>query len=189
VSGSFPGPTPRASRRRATLNGVNAPDPRDPLASKYGQMGALEKIEWMIENDGFAVEPVPPEPDWDPPRAGYTYTIGFTAHTGFADVVVFGLTPVAARGLIGLVADLLTGGTEIPIGAELVGLLDNDLRCEFAPIDLDEYAVLFSTASSWYRGEPFEMVQLLYPDRNGFMPYEQGFDHRMRFAQPVIAKV
>ena len=98
------GPRP-ASRRRATLNGVNAPDPRDPLASKYGQMGALEKIEWMIETDGFAVEPVPPGPDSDPPRAGYAYTIGFPAHVGFPEVAVFGLTPVAARGLLGLVAD------------------------------------------------------------------------------------
>jgi hypothetical protein len=168
---------------------VTAHDPRDPLADKFGQMSALEKIDWMIETDGFAVEPVPPEPDWDPPRAGYTYTIGFTAHTGFPDVVVFGLTPVAARGLIGLVADALLGGTEIPLGAELIGLLDNDLRCEFAPVDIDEYALLFQTAASWYRGESFEMVQLLYPDRNGFMPYEPGFDHRMRFAQPVVGRV
>ena len=31
------------------------------------------------------------------------------------------------------------------------------------------------------------MVQLIYPDRNGFLPYEAGFDQRrMRLAQPVI---
>lgn len=171
-----------ADRLVATVAGVDSglPDFHLPHA---------EKIEWMIETDGFAVEPVPPEPDWDPPRAGYTYTIGFTAHTGFPDVVLFGLTPVAARGLIGLVADLLLGGTEIPIGEELVGLLDNELRCEFAAVDVDEYALLFATATSWYKGEPFDVVQLLYPDRNGFMPYEPGFDHRMRFAQPVIGRV
>jgi hypothetical protein len=31
------------------------------------------------------------------------------------------------------------------------------------------------------------MVQLLYPDRNGFLPYESGYEQRMRLAQPVIA--
>ena len=36
-----------------------------------------EKIEWMIETDGFAVEPVRPAPDSEPPQAGYAYTIGF----------------------------------------------------------------------------------------------------------------
>ena len=32
------------------------------------------------------------------------------------------------------------------------------------------------------------LVQLLWPDRNGFLPYEIGFDQRMRFAQPVIGR-
>ena len=163
------GDAQRSAGPAGTVDRVELPDFHIPHA---------EKIEWMIETDGFAIEPIPPEPDWDPPRAGYTYTIGFTAHTGFPDIVVFGLTPVAARGLIGLVADRCVGGTEIPIQVELVGLLDNELRCEFAPVNLDDYALLFQTAASWYRGEPFEVVQLLYPDRNGFMPYEPGFDQR-----------
>ena len=148
-----------------------------------------EKIEWMIETDGFAVEPVAPDAASDPPRAGYTYTIGFPDHAGFPDVVVFGLTPVAARGLLGMVAELCRGGTEIPIDAELVGLLDNDLRCRFAHVEVGEWGPLFTTAEAWYRGEQFEMVQLIYPDRNGFLPYEIGFDHRLRFAQPVIGSL
>ena len=102
---------------------------------------------------------------------------------------MFGLTPVAANGLVTLVADACRGGTEIPLGVELVGLLDNDLRCLFAPIDLVRWGPYFSTAAAWYRGEPFEIVQLLYPDRNGFMPYEAGFEQRMTFAQPVIGTV
>ena len=100
---------------------------------------------------------------------------------------MFGLTPVAANGLIGLVVDACRGGTEIPLGVEVVGLLDNDLRCVFAPIDIARLrGVLRRRAIAWYRGEPFELVQLLYPDRNGFMPYETGYDQRMRFAQPVL---
>lgn len=148
-----------------------------------------EKIEWMIDADGFAVEPVLPDPSTDPPRAGYTYTIGFPDHTGFSDVVVFGLTPVAARGLIGLVADVLRGGTEIPLGVEVVGLLDNELRACFAPVDPEAWGELFEVARSWYRGAPFAMTQLVYPDRNGFLPYEPGYDQRLRFAQPVIGRV
>jgi hypothetical protein len=145
-----------------------------------------EKIEWMIETDGYAVEPVPADPSSDPPRAGYTYTIGLTAATGFPEVAVFGLTPVAAKGLIGLVRDALRGGTEIPVDVDLVGLLDNDLRCRFATVDLDQWGPLFTTATSWYRGQPFAMVQLVYPDRNGFLPGEPGFEHRLRYAQPLL---
>ena len=96
-----------------------------------------EKIDWMVETTGWAIEPVPAQTDTDPPVPGYAYTISFPETFGFPEVLVFGLTPVAARGLLGLVADCLRGGTEIPVGVEVVGLLDNDLRCIFAPIDLD----------------------------------------------------
>lgn len=145
-----------------------------------------EKIEWMIETAGWALEPVAPRTDVDPPVPGYAYTIGFPAAFGFPEVLIFGLTPVAARGLFDLVAGMLRDGTEIPIGVELVGLFDNDLRCVFAPVDLDLWGGLTEVAAAWYRGAPYQVVQLLWPDRNGFLPTEAGFDQRVRTAQPVI---
>ena len=145
-----------------------------------------EKIEWMIETEGWALEPVTPRTDTDPPTPAYAYTIGLPALVGFPEIAVFGLTPVAAKGLLGLVVDACRGGTEIPIGVELVGLLDNELRCVFADVDLEAFGAFFETAAAWYRGEAFSMVQLIYPDRNGFMPYEAGFEQRLRFAQPVV---
>ncbi len=148
-----------------------------------------EKIEWMIETNGWALEPVTPDASATPPRPAYAYTIGVPALTGFGEIAVFGLTPSAANGLIGLVIDALRGGTEIPLGVELVGLLDNELRCMFAPIADPGGSDWFGTASAWYRGAPFDVVQLLYPDRNGFMPYEAGFERRMRLAQPIVGEV
>ena len=148
-----------------------------------------EKIEWMIETNGWALEPVSPRADTEPPTPAYAYTIGLPALVGFPEIALFGLTPVASNGLITLVVDALRGGTEIPLGVELVGLLDNDLRCMFAVVDTDEAAGTFATLDAWYRGQPYEVVQLLYPDRNGFMPYEVGYDERLRYAQPVIGNV
>ena len=148
-----------------------------------------EKIEWMIETNGWALEPVTPRPDTDPPTPAYAYTIGVPALVGFPEIALFGLTPVASNGLITLVIDALQGGTEIPLGIELVGLLDNDLRCMFAQVDTDAAAGTFATLDAWYRGELYAVVQLLYPDRKGFMPYEVGYDQRLRYAQPVIGQV
>lgn len=148
-----------------------------------------EKIEWMIETSGWALEPVSADVTVTPPLPGYAYTIGFPARFGFAEVAVFGLTPVAARGLLGLVADLLEGGTEIPLGIALTGLYDGDLRCVFAPVDLEVWRSLFASATAWYRDDEFALVQLLWPDRNGFLPFEEGFDRRVAPAQPVIGDV
>jgi len=117
------------------------------------------------------------------------YTIGYPEAFGFPEVVVFGLTPATARGLFDMIADMLRGGTEIPLGTDLVGLFDNDLRCRFAPIADEMVVELLGTAVAWRKGAPFAAVQLLWPDRNGFLPTEAGFDRRMVLAQPVVADV
>jgi hypothetical protein len=148
-----------------------------------------DKIAWMIQTNGWALEAVSPQPDSEPPVPSYAYSIGLPAAVNFCDIAVFGLTPVAARGLIELVVDACRGGTEIPLGTELLGLLDNELRCLFAPIDPDLCGTWFPIAAQWYGDEPVQMVQLIYPDRRGFLPYEYGFDQRMRFAQPLIGSV
>lgn len=148
-----------------------------------------EKIAWMVDTNGWALEPVPARHDVDPPTPGYAYSIGFPERFAFPEVVVFGLTPAAANGLVELVADLLAGGTVIPVGTELVGLFDNDLRCCFVPISAEVVASLLGTAVAWRRGAAFEAVQLLWPDRNGFLPTEPGFDRRLVAAQPVIGEM
>lgn len=153
------------------------------------QLPHADKIQWMIETNGWAIEPVAPVADSDPPVPAYSYSIGLPAAVEFPEVAVFGLTPVAAKGLIGLVADARRGGTEIPLSMELVGLLDNELRCVFAPIDMESWSPMFQTAIAWYEGGEVPMVQMMFPDRNGFLPYESGYDPKMRYAQPVIGAV
>ena len=112
-----------------------------------------DKVAWMVEQHGWAFEPVPAHPELDPPIPGYGYTIGFEAAFAFPELVVFGLTPVATRGLLGLVVDLLRGGTDIPIGALFIGLFDNELRSALLPVDREECGDLFAVADDWYGGE------------------------------------
>lgn len=145
-----------------------------------------DKLAWMIEQDGWAMEPVMPVAGSDPPVPGYSYTVGLEATFGFPEVCIFGLTPVAARGLIGMIVDIVRSGGHVPIGPLFTGLLDNDLRCALLPVEVEETGELFASAATWYGAEPFRMVQLTWPDRNGWLPWESGFDKRLLYAQPVI---
>jgi hypothetical protein len=148
-----------------------------------------DKLAWMIEQDGWAIEPVPPNPDADPPKPGYAYTIGLESSFDFPEVCIFGLTPVAARGLIGLVVGLVRDQAPIPIGPLFTGLLDNDLRCALLPVEVEEFLDLFESASAWHRRTTYRMLQLAWPDRNGWMPWEPGFDRKLLFAQPVLGSL
>ena len=69
------------------------------------------------------------------------------------------------------------------------GLLDNDLRCALLPLERETYAELFAAANDWHKGSEYRVVQLAWPDRNGWLPWESGFEHRLLFAQPVVGAV
>jgi hypothetical protein len=139
-----------------------------------------DKIAWMIETDGWAFAPVR---DANPP---YGYTVGLDSGFGFPEVVVFGLQPVAARGLVGLVVDLLREGTRPPIDAPFVGLLDDDLPCALVTVDTAAHLDLFEAASMWHRRTTFAVVQLVWPDRAGLLPWDDGFSEHTRAMQPVL---
>jgi hypothetical protein len=145
-------------------------------------MDHAEKLAWMVETNGWALEAVP----LDPPRPEYAYTIGLQATFGFPEVVVFGLKPVAARGLVGLLVEFLADGADVPVGAVFQGLFDNGLRSALLPVDVAEHLDLFGSLVDWHGGAEFEVVQLTWPDRNGWLPWEGGFERRLLFAQPVV---
>lgn len=148
-------------------------------------MEKADKIAWVVETQGWCAEPVAPRED--PPTPGYTYSIGFEDTFGHPDLVIFGLTPVAARGLLEMVATHLeAGGGELPIGA-FIGLLDNDLPAAVLPIEMPEHAPLFEGAREYYARDDFRIRQFIWPDRAGKLPWDEGYDDRLRLAQPVIA--
>ena len=148
-----------------------------------------EKISWMVETNGWAIESVPPGAStWAEgvPMPTYSYTVNFPAAFGMPEVVILGLTPVACRGLFDLIADVLGSGQTIEIGAEIVGLFDGEQRAKFVDVDMSIHGQMFASAGSWHKGRAFGVVQMVWPDRNGFLPGEAGFDQRLRFTQPLL---
>jgi hypothetical protein len=148
-------------------------------------MDHADKIAWIIEEQGWAAEPVRAV-EGPEPRPPYTYTIGFETHFGQPEVVVFGLGGAAARGLLGMIADQHGGGVQLPVGGVFVGLLESDLPCALLTIDTDAHAALFPDNVAFHGGTGFRMLQFVWPDRAGRLPWDEGYDERLRLAQPVI---
>ena len=147
-----------------------------------------EKIEWMLETNGWALEAVRPSVGDAQATPAHAYSIGVTALTGFPEILVVGLAPATANDVISVAVDALKSGTDIPTGCELVGLLDGEQRCAFAPLT-DEVATSWCPALEEFTTASISVVQMLYPDRQGFLPYEAGYEQRMRYAQPVIGQM
>jgi hypothetical protein len=151
-------------------------------------MTAMEKIEWMLDTHGWAIEPVPPDAHPAHPRAGYCYTIGLEALIGHPELVVFGLAPAAARGLLDLAVGQLRAGVVLPVSQPFVGLLDDGLRAMLVPVDRAEHGELFPTVAQVYGEQDWRILQFVWPHRNGAFPWEEGWPHELRLAQPIIGE-
>jgi hypothetical protein len=143
-------------------------------------MSHRDKVEFMLEREGWALDAVGANTAVDPPLPPYSYTIGFEDRFGFPEVCIFGLTPVACRGLLGMVADALAGGTDLPVGPAFIGLLDGGQPSAFLPVDAEACVGLFPALAEHHalaREEPtaYRMVQLAWPDKAGNLPWEPGF--------------
>jgi hypothetical protein len=154
-------------------------------------MSHRDKIEFMLEREGWAIDAVPA-------RAGeasfpsYAFTVGFEERFGFPEVCVVGLSPVACRGLFDLVAGALAGGTELPVAAPFIGLLDGGQPCAFLPVDVSACAAMFPSLVEHHvlaGDDPagFSLVQLAWPDPSGALPWEPAFDARLLTAQVLLA--
>lgn len=88
--------------------------------------------------------------------------------------------------VVDIVSTMTSAGQEIEIGADLLGLFDGEQRARFVHVEMSKRGNLFGTATAWYRTNELSIVQLLWPDRNGFLPGEVGFDQKLRFAQPLL---
>lgn len=154
-------------------------------------MSHRDKVEFMLEREGWALDAVPPRADVDPPLPRYAYTIGFEERYAFPEVCLFGLAPVACRGLFGLVADALAGGTALPVGAPFIGLLDGGQRCALLDVDSIACVALFPALAEHHTlsgddATDFAMVQLVWPDPAGALPWEPSFSAELAPVQLLL---
>ena len=106
---------------------------------QYDPMTHREKIDWMLESQGFGIEPVRAVDDPSAPYPTYSYTFGLEALVGYPEICVVGLAPAAANGLLNLAVSMLRSGTVLPIDQPFVGLLDNELRSMLVTVDLGQH--------------------------------------------------
>lgn len=156
-------------------------------------MSHRDKVEFMLEREGWAIDAVPARADPDAPIPRYAYTIGFEDRFRFPELCCFGLSPVACKGLFDLVADALAGGTDLPIGAPFVGLLEGDQPCALLAVDATASVGMFPSLAEHHElsGQPadaFEMVQLAWPDGTGALPWEPSFDPGLAPVQLLLGE-
>jgi hypothetical protein len=153
---------------------------------EYEPMTHAEKIQWMLDERGWGAVPVRPADSAAPGGAGYTHTFGLEGSFGRPEIVVCGLQPAQARGLLDLVVAQYQAGIELPADGPFVGLLDNDLPAVLLTLDPDAHAHLVPTIVSVSGESPWRLQQFVWPDPSGALPWDDGCPEAIRLAQPIL---
>ena len=108
----------------------------------------------------------------------------------FPEIVVFGLKPADARGLLGMVVELLRDGVVVPVGPAVRRPPRQRLALGAATPGGRRLGDRCSARrTDWYGDAPYRVVQLAYPDPDGWMPWEAGLRPPSRLSQPVIGSL
>ena len=154
-------------------------------APTYEPMELPEKLALTLATHGGGIEPLAPS-DQEHLRAAYSYTFGLEALVGHPELVIFGLAPVAARGLLDLIVNHLRLGGTLPVGEAFSGLLDGDQLSFLLSIDIDRFADFLPTLDDIYGDQEWRVCQFGCPLRDGSLPWDESWPEQLRSAQPII---
>jgi hypothetical protein len=133
----------------------------------------LSEISNRIKADGFLI--ISTETD----GTRMAYTVGLSA-SGLPEIVVFGLPPATAHGILNDAAELLKED-KLPLDAPISGLATNlPLVCKQVPA---ERGVGYINVAIARAGRPVNLIQLVWPDEKGRFPWQKKFDKKLRRLQ------
>jgi hypothetical protein len=113
---------------------------------------------------------------------GFLYTTGL-AGRGHPELVIAGLPPDTAHGLVASAYDVILAGTALGPGEVYEGIIVG-FPVRFADVDQDSCRHPLSVTTRFY-GRQVPALQLLWPDPQGRFPGEPYCDRRMAAAQDI----
>ncbi|MEM6857266.1 MAG: DUF4262 domain-containing protein [Pseudomonadota bacterium] len=129
---------------------------------------------------------------FDPEGEGldFAYSIGFEATVRQPDVLISGLPSSTSKSLINDTLALCREGFELSDFARTDRLIDG-YDCVFRSVREDCLVPDYFGTAFWYYRTQTQLpmtraVQMVWPDRSGVFPWEQGFDQSFRDNQDEL---
>ena len=118
---------------------------------------------------------------------GYAFSVGLYLKFGHPEILVMGLPQPVAHKFINLVAGHVASG-RVFRPRESTEDLAQGFACSFIPILVDHYQEYLGYDLWFYRSlkQPFPALQLVWPDKQGRLPWESGYDETFYRAQRLL---
>ncbi|MDQ5825705.1 MAG: DUF4262 domain-containing protein [Chloroflexota bacterium] len=140
----------------------------------------MQETQKLIEENGFTFQAV----YGDEERPPWIYTIGLTQTYKHPELFVIGPTMDVSELLLTPLVNEVRNGKRF-VDGERSGAAIEGFDVAFHAVAKENYDNYFGIAQSYYRGEDFDVLQVVWPDNENHFPWEEGFDEELRLAQPL----
>lgn len=134
-----------------------------------------------IERHGWHVVKVVADED----APAWAYTIGLGQTQQHPELAIFGMELDAMHAFLNHLGALVCAGRRFESGQEYEGIFEG-MRCAFRAVAPRWLDVFFGNAAWHYRSAEVPILQCLWPDESGLLPWEPGFDESWREVQPLL---
>jgi hypothetical protein len=145
----------------------------DPIDTYLREMRAL------VDEHGWALQYVPAAADTPP----YAYTVGL-GPAGEQELLLYGLPREVSHRLCSEAVGRMRADGGLQPGRPYTEILSG-FSAVFLPIPDPRATDEFAVVRRLWRGQPFEALQLVWPDRQGRFPWEEGCEVAVAAAQPL----
>jgi len=116
----------------------------------------------------------------------FAYTVGLFHSYRQPEFIVFGLDPGIAHAILGILAAAAAADDMYVLDKPCDALVEN-YECVFVEVPRARLSDYVFSASWFYAGRVFPLYQVVWPDREGRYPWNEGATPDPRHEQPVLA--
>lgn len=124
-------------------------------------------------------------------KPAFAFSLGHFHRENHPEIIVIGLPAEVAHQLLNIAVVKMVGAKEKVEPFKKYTDFTEGVSVAFVPVDLEYYGEYLGYAN-WYYGsleKPFPAVQMVWPDREGKYPWEDGYDKRFLAIQPILGSM
>lgn len=141
----------------------------------------LENTKSNIDKFGLQVIMISPT-NYSP---AFAYSIGLWETYGHPEIICFGLPKDIGHKIINDVAEIIKQGNKIEVNKNYSEVF-KDSKATFLEVDTRNIEDYFGLALDYYKHKRFRALQLIWTDRNDKFPWEEGFEEKFLYKQPLL---
>lgn len=115
----------------------------------------------------------------------FSYTTGFWLGLQMPELVIFSLPTELSHQIFWSFYNDLSSGRKYTIGAPIAEMIEG-YPVILKPVLKDHYPDHFGWSRWFYRGDKFEVNQIVFPDKSGQFPWDDGASDGFKATQPHL---